>query len=116
MARVKLATLLSVIFFVSQASITREEVNSKITHDKDGVYFLNEATFDDFINYNDLVLVVFHEIGDMQPILHEYLVAIESRIADTQTLFQVAMVELNMSPMLEARYRPVTPPDFRIFQ
>jgi hypothetical protein len=51
----------------------------------------------------------------MQPILHEYLVAIESRIADTQTLFQVAMVELNMSPMLEARYRPVTPPDFRIF-
>ena len=115
MARAKLAALLSILFLVGQASHTREEVNARITKDKDGVYYLNEETFDDFINYNDLVLVVFHEIGDTQPILHEYLVSIARRISDTQTLFEVAMVELNMSPMLEARYRPVTPPDFRIF-
>ena len=48
---------------------TREEINSKMDRAGNGIYFLSEATFDDFINYNDLVLICFHETGDMEPIL-----------------------------------------------
>ena len=45
---------------------TRDEVNSQISREKNGVYFLTEATFDDFINYNDLVLICFYETGDIE--------------------------------------------------
>ena len=44
---------------------TREEINSNIDREANGVYFLNEANFDDFINYNDLVLICFFETGEL---------------------------------------------------
>ena len=37
------------------------------------------------------------------------------KVQETQTTFSVGMVEIPMNPMLEARYTPLTPPDFRIF-
>ena len=87
MARMLFNTIISLLCMTSSAYFTREEVNQRITRDSEGVFFLNEQTFDDFINYNDLVLIVFYEIGDMQPILKEYLLAIDRRVQDTQTLF-----------------------------
>ena len=44
---------------------TREEINKGIDREANGVYFLNEANFDDFINYNDLVLICFFETGEL---------------------------------------------------
>ena len=61
---------------------TREEVNSSIQKERNGVYFLTEATFDDFINYNDLVLVCFYETGDIEPIVSEMLASVSRRVQD----------------------------------
>ncbi len=79
------------------------------------MYFLSEATFDDFINYNDLALICFYETGDMEPMLSEMLASISRRVQDQNKLFEVAMVAIDRSPMLEARYHPVNAPDFRIY-
>ena len=79
------------------------------------MYFLSEATFDDFINYNDLALICFYETGDMEPMLSEMLASIIRRVQDQDKLFEVAMVAVDRSPMLEARYHPVNAPDFRIY-
>ena len=87
MARIHLVTLISLLFQATNAYFTREEVNARMKRDDAGVFILNEETFDDFINYNDLVLIVFHESGDLQPILREYLVAIDRKVQETQTLF-----------------------------
>ena len=51
----------------------------------------------------------------MQPVIRENLVAIDTKVKETKATFSVGMVELAMNPMLEARYTPLTPPDFRIF-
>ena len=59
---------------------TRDEVNSQISREKNGVYFLTEATFDDFINYNDLVLICFYETGDIEQIVSEMLASVSRRV------------------------------------
>ena len=94
---------------------TKEEVNAMINREKNGVYFLTEATFDDFINYNDLVLVCFYETGDTEPILSEMLASVSRRVQEQSELFLVAMIAIDRASMLEARYHPVTVPDFRIY-
>ena len=94
---------------------TREQVNAEIDKGRNGVYHLSEATFDDFINYNDLVLICFYETGETEPIIAEMLVSVSRRVQAEHSLFQVAMVQVDRTPMLEARYHPVTAPDFRIF-
>ena len=72
-------------------------------------------TFDDFINYNDLVIICFYETGDMEPILSEMLSLIKGRVTEQHQQFEVGMVAIDRTPMLEARYHPVTVPDFRIY-
>ena len=86
-----------------------------MNRERNGVYFLTEATFDDFINYNDLVLMCFYETGDMEPILAEMLASISRRVSEQSKLFEVAMLAVDRAPMIEARYHPVTVPDFRVF-
>jgi hypothetical protein len=52
----------SIVFLLSGATLTRQEVNAKTDHDPStGVYYLRDSNYDDFINHNDLVLAVFHE-------------------------------------------------------
>lgn len=80
-----------------------------------GVFFLSESTFDEFINFNDLALVCFYETGDLEPILSEMLASVSRRVQDQHDMFAVAMIAINRAPMIEARYHPVTSPDFRIF-
>ena len=87
MARTYIATLLSILCLVTNAAFTREEVNERINKDEEGVFLLNEETFDDFINYNDLVLICFHESGDLTPILREYMVHIDRKVQETKTKF-----------------------------
>ena len=44
------------------AELTRDMINKYTDHDpKTKVYFLRDSNYDDFVNYNDLVLVAFHE-------------------------------------------------------
>jgi hypothetical protein len=51
---------LFLLAFVS--ALTREQVNQQTDHDPaTGIYYLRDSNFDDFINYNDLVLAAFHE-------------------------------------------------------
>lgn len=95
--------------------LNRETINAGLNRERNGVYFLSEATFDDFINYNDLVLICFYETGDLEPVLSEMLAAISRRVQDQTAIFEVAMVAVDRAPMLEARYHPVTVPDFRIY-
>lgn len=59
---------------------SREQINAGLNRERNGVYFLTESTFDDFINYNDLVLICFYETGDLEPVLSEMLVAISRRV------------------------------------
>ena len=61
---------------------TREQINASLDQEHNGVYFLNEANFDDFINYNDLVLICFYETGDTEPIISEMLASIKRRVAE----------------------------------
>jgi len=75
-----LVLLFFTLAFAQSNPRTREEVNSAIGRERNGVYFLSEATFDDFINYNDLVLICFSETGDQQPMLSETLAAISRRV------------------------------------
>ena len=44
----------------------REEINATLNKERNGVYFLGEYDFDDFINYNDLALICFYETGDTE--------------------------------------------------
>ena len=107
--------LLVLLMSATEAYLTREDVNRGIKKDESGVFLLNEESFDDFINYNDLVLICFYDSSDLQPVIRENLVAIDTKVKETKATFSVGMVELAMNPMLEARYTPLTPPDFRIF-
>ena len=61
---------------------TREDVNENIDKGRNGVYFLTESTFDDFINYNDLALVCFYETGDAEPIFSEMLASVARHVQD----------------------------------
>ena len=61
------------------------------------------------------MLVCFYETGDIEPIVSEMLASVSRRVQDYQNLFEVGMVTIDRAPMLEARYHPVTAPDFRIF-
>ena len=116
MARLNcLLMLLVLLMSATEAYLTREDVNRGIKKDESGVFLLNEESFDDFINYNDLVLICFYDSSDLQPVIRENLVAIDTKVKETKATFSVGMVELAMNPMLEARYTPLTPPDFRIF-
>ena len=55
-------TLIFVGLIAVSLALTREEVNSAIDFDEsNGVFLLRETTFDDFVNWNDLVLVCFFE-------------------------------------------------------
>ena len=110
-----LLMLLVLLMSATEAYLTREDVNRGIKKDESGVFLLNEESFDDFINYNDLVLICFYDSSDLQPVIRENLVAIDTKVKETKATFSVGMVELAMNPMLEARYTPLTPPDFRIF-
>ena len=65
MARMHLIAMVVQLCLTTNAAFTREQVNERINRDKEGVFHLNEETFDDFINYNDLVLICFYEIGDL---------------------------------------------------
>jgi len=51
----------------------------------------------------------------MEPMLSEMLASVSRRVQDENQLFEVAMVAVDRSPMLEARYHPVNAPDFRIY-
>lgn len=94
----------------------REEINAGLNKERNGVYFLGEYDFDDFINYNDLALICFYETGDTEQILSEMLASVARQVqSQDQKLFEVAMVAIDRAPMLEARYHPVTSPDFRIY-
>jgi|688.fasta_scaffold1438303_1 hypothetical protein len=54
--------LLCITSNLSFANLTRDEVNQFTDHDpKTMVYYLRDSNYDNFINYNDLVLAVFHE-------------------------------------------------------
>ena len=66
---------------------TREQVNAEIDKGRNGVYHLSEATFDDFINYNDLVLICFYETGETEPIIAEMLVSVSRRVQAEHSLF-----------------------------
>ena len=66
--------MLLLLTYVAKAYLTREDVNKGIKKDEAGVFLLNEESFDDFINYNDLVLIVFYDSSELQPILRENLV------------------------------------------
>lgn len=66
--------MLLFLTYAARAYLTREDVNKGIKKDEAGVFLLNEESFDDFINYNDLVLIVFYDSSELQPILRENLV------------------------------------------
>jgi len=51
----------------------------------------------------------------MEPILSELIASVKRRVHEQQSTFEVAMVAIDRAPMLEARYHPVTVPDFRIY-
>ena len=87
MARTSIATLLSLLCLVTSAAFTREEVNERIAKNEEGVFLLNEETFDNFINYNDLVLIVFHESDELTPILREILLHVDRKVQETKTIF-----------------------------
>ena len=57
--------MLLLLTYLAKAYLTREDVNKGIKKDEAGVFLLNEETFDDFINYNDLVLIVFYESSEL---------------------------------------------------
>ena len=57
--------MLLILTYVANAYLTREDVNKRIKKDEAGVFLLNEETFDDFINYNDLVLIVFYDSSEL---------------------------------------------------
>ena len=57
--------MLLILTYVANAYLTREDVNKGIKKDEAGVFLLNEETFDDFINYNDLVLIVFYDSSEL---------------------------------------------------
>ena len=63
--------MLLFLTYAARAYLTREDVNKGIKKDEAGVFLLNEESFDDFINYNDLVLIVFYDSSELQPILRE---------------------------------------------
>ena len=49
-------------------AISRDLVNAS-TLKEDGIYILDDENFNDFVNYNDIVLVSFYEEADMKVIL-----------------------------------------------
>ena len=59
---------------------SREEINDGLNKGRNGVYFLGDSSFDDFINHNDLVLVCFYETGDLEPILSEMLASVARNV------------------------------------
>ena len=63
--------MLLFLTYAARAYLTREDVNKGIKKDEAGVFLLDEESFDDFINYNDLVLIVFYDSSELQPILRE---------------------------------------------
>jgi hypothetical protein len=82
--RIPCSNLLRALFSLLSVCVaeapTRESVNARIDKSRSGVFYLREDTFDDFINYNDLVLICFHETGDLEEIVHEMLDSISHTV------------------------------------
>ena len=76
----RLLMLLVLLMSATEAYLTREDVNRGIKKDESGVFLLNEESFDDFINYNDLVLICFYDSSELQPVIRENLVAIDTKV------------------------------------
>jgi len=98
----------------SQQDEQRLKINSEISQDR-GIYLLDDLTFDPFINWNDLVLVCFHEAKDTQSLMLEYLTKIRHDLDESNHLFKVALVQLDNAKVVEGRFKHMTPPDIRIF-
>ena len=48
--------------------------------------------------------------------LHSYLHTVASHVRDAQKHFQLAMVDIEKAPLIEARYMPIRAPEVRFFQ
>jgi hypothetical protein len=100
------------LFLAYVAANSKDYINAG-TINENGIYLLDDENFNDFVNYNDIVLVCFYQEADMKPILHSLLTQLKT--TQPGMIFELAIVELSRAPILEARLSNINPPDFRLF-
>jgi hypothetical protein len=47
--------------------------------------------------------------------LHQYVKSVAAKVTDSKKLFQVAMIDVERAPLVDAKYSPINVPEIRFF-